>query len=80
MDVRLDEAGKKVSAARVDDLIVPAVGLGSDRDDAAVADHHRAVDDVEAIVHRDDGGVPNQRRRHGVSESDAGFDDSGIQG
>ena len=48
MDVRLDEAGQQVAAARIDDRVVRAAAIaGADRRDAAVADRHVALDDVE---------------------------------
>ena len=52
--MRLNESGKKVGAMTVDDDVPPAVRLWSDRNDAAVADTDRPIDDVEAVVHRDD--------------------------
>jgi hypothetical protein len=73
MDVGLDEPRQEVPAARVDDLPVPAVGLGADRHDAAFPHHDRPFDDVEPIVHRDDGGVTDERRRHSVGIRDSGL-------
>src|SRR5262249_36541881 len=64
MDVRLDEAGQNVAAARVDHAVVTHVDVRGDLGDATVADRHVAVDDVPAIVHRDDDAATNEQRRH----------------
>jgi hypothetical protein len=61
MNVSLNESGEDEPAARVDRLIVPAEQIGSDRGDSAVLNRHVALDDVEAIVHRDDQTVTDEQ-------------------
>ena len=67
MDVRLNEPRQDVSAARVDDAVVRLVDVRADRRDAAVPDRHVAFDDVEAIVHGEDGAAADEEGRHPTS-------------
>ena len=54
VDVRLDEPRQDIAAAGVDDAIVRTGQVGPDSGNAAITDRHVAVDDVEAVVHRQD--------------------------
>ncbi len=65
VDVRLDEAGKEVGAAGVDDVVARRLRFRADRHDASAVDGDRALDDVEAVVHREDGRVADEGG-HGV--------------
>ena len=64
VNVRLDEAGQHVAAARLDDAIVTAGEVRPDRGDAAVADRDVALDDVEAVVHRKNDAAADEERTH----------------
>jgi hypothetical protein len=60
VDVRLDQTGQHVAAARVDRAIVTAREIGADRGDAAITDGDVPFDGVEALVHRQDEPASNQ--------------------
>ena len=66
VDVGLDEAGQEIGAAGVDDVVARRVRFRADRHDASAVDGDRALDDVEAVVHREDGRVADEGR-HGVT-------------
>ena len=68
MNVRLDEAGQQVRTVGFDYSYAASGGAAfgghgcgvsgrADRLDAAVANHHIAFDDVEGVVHGEDGGA-----------------------
>jgi hypothetical protein len=60
MNVRLHESGQQVAAGGVDHLVVTLGGFSPNRGDPAVAHGDCAVNDVEAVVHRQHGGVADQ--------------------
>ena len=60
--MRLDQAGQHVVALGIDDAVVRGVRHAADRGDAAIADRHVAVHDLELVVHRDDDGVTEKER------------------
>jgi hypothetical protein len=59
MNVRLNEAGQQVRTAGIDDSIGAGIRQ-PDRLDAPVANHDITVDDVEGVVHGDDGRVADR--------------------
>ena len=61
VDVRLHESRKYVAAARIDDVVRLFFGP-ADRHDPAVPYQDVAIQDLETIVHRDDGAVADERR------------------
>ena len=55
MDVRLNQPGQHVSAARVDHPIVPTVRIdAADRLDAPIANRDVTSHDLQSIVHGED--------------------------
>ena len=70
MDVRLDEPGKHVATARVDDAVVRLVDVRRDGSDSAVFDRDVALDDVEAIVHRQDQTRADKKRSHSYGRAE----------
>ncbi len=71
VDVRLDETGEDVPAARVDDAIVRFGDGRRHGRDAAAANRHVAFDDVEPVVHRDDDAASDEQG-HGFEQRDQG--------
>src|SRR6266550_1216984 len=62
MNVGLNKSRQEIAASGVDHFVVTAPGIRADRDDAPVPDGHRAIDDVETIVHGHDRRVANEDR------------------
>ena len=65
MDMRLDEAWHQKGTVRVDGA-VSAFGVGNeaDRDNAPVTHQQVAFDDLEGVVHGDDGGAADNQPIH----------------
>src|SRR3954452_25301787 len=61
MNVRLDEPGEQVSAGGINHCRDDVWRLWADRYDPAITHQHGTFDDVEGVVHREDGGVADQR-------------------
>ena len=61
MHVRLDESWQQPIAIRIHDPIVWTVGGGTERGNPSVSNRHVTDHRVEPIVHRQDGGVADQK-------------------
>jgi hypothetical protein len=62
--VGLDQAGEHPVAAGIDHPIVRSRGLGPDARDSPVAHGDGPLDDVEGVVHREDGCVADEEGGH----------------
>ena len=67
MNVGLDQPGQDVPAARLDDAVVVAGEIRSNRRDAAVPDRHIAFNHIPAIVHRQDSAAADQQGHEQLS-------------